>query len=240
MRTELERLRERGARAFDEPAYRFIEALLKRAEALGGEAGAHLSARASDRMTDLRESFETARERTEQDLAQLRELGDEPNSTMKAELEAGRLEAAHRRVRRRIERLRAHRRRTRGEIIERIAEKARTRGLTPPPPAPDLPLLTAGAPRPAPEEVFRLSELLYKQAFETSSARHAVANALDGLPKVAGRYHATTIAARTLAEMEGLSFPYLAAQLRRLSLYGALRAFAAPRESTPRKKARKN
>jgi len=240
LRLELEKIGESGARAFDEPAYRFIDALLIRAEKLGGEVGSRLRARASERLAQLEDDFISARDSVSHDLLELEANGVELEPALRRAYESGHLRRAQRKARRRLARIEAHRRRTSRDIVDRIAEKARARGLTPPPPMPEVPLLALPAPRPVPEEIFRLSELLYRQAYESSSARHAVANALDGLPKVAGRYHSTTIAARTLAEMESLSFPYLAAQLRRLTLYGALRAFATPLEAPPKKKHGKN
>ncbi|AKT35973.1 DUF2894 domain-containing protein [Chondromyces crocatus] len=95
-----------GARGMDPPGFRFAEALLERAQALGGGAAARLLSRASARLDQLEAALVRKRGDAAAALKALDDAGVEAPAEVQAALERGDLaevtRAAHRRLRPRV------------------------------------------------------------------------------------------------------------------------------------------
>lgn len=247
LRAALDDLVVRGAEVWDAPAVALVRTLLTKAETLDGVGRAHLLKRASTRFEALAEEFERARARADQTYAQLVQKGLDPNKRLDSARQYGRFDELARAAKRHDETRVASRQAIVRPWLERLSHEAHKRGLSQPPP----PLEASGEPLVASEHetatglsasiyphetVTGLAAAIYQDAAADATARLVVAQATAELPAHAGRYHAPSVAARTLEALDALAPAYLRVQVARLEAIGALQRGVMP--PPPQKPAR--
>jgi len=241
MKRRLETLRQGGAEVFDGPGFRFIEALLERAEGLEGVAGEHLRRRAAERLSGFEAAFASARAEARATLATLDAADADPDADFARAYASGdygfvRREAPRALRRARTDDVDAARRR-----VVRLARQARSRGLTLQPalrarvhaatvgeqPIEALPeLRTVGD---------QLARALFREAADHARSALVVARASDRVAETVGPYNPDALAARTLALVEALSPGYLRATLAGLEDLAALRRLPEPKRRRRRR-----
>ncbi|MEM9861430.1 MAG: hypothetical protein AAF938_07430 [Myxococcota bacterium] len=201
----LEAARADGLEHFDKLRFRFVTHLAARALDSGS---ARIAERAHARLDALRADFEERRARLAAQLALARELAPDPRwgSTARAIVEAferGALRDAERLL------IKLRPRRSRADA-PRLEAQVKRRSTLPPPPEGD---------------ALALATRLYGERSGDAFARRAVAELRDELPapEDAGPYHASTVAADALAELDAHARPLLRAWLQRLRNLDALR-----------------
>lgn len=225
LRARLAALREAGADAFDAPGLGLAEALLGRAEALGGAAGERLLGRAEERVTRLEEAFGRA-------CAEARaEIAAQPEVDLREAreaLERGDPRAARRALRRAT--ATASRAKERisvpwavrlGGAVAARGEEELSRELSA--------LCEGGAvERGSHAQAVALGEAasaaLLRGSLESTRATIAIARSADNLPEAAGPYNGQVLAARALAAMAELSPAYARAVIAAVDDLAALDA----------------
>lgn len=199
---QLEALRAAGADRYDGPGFRFIEALLERAETHGGTVAERLELRAAARLAAFSTSMQAARAEAAATLATLRAAEADPDGTLAAAHAAG----DHKRVLREASAaLRRARSADPAARFDRLAERARAEGIELPEEAVD--------PARAGDHI---AHALFRRAADHARGTLTVARARDRLPADVGPYNPEALAARTLAVIEALSPAYLRATLAQL------------------------
>lgn len=212
----LRSLREAGADRYDGPGFRFIEALLERAESHGGTVAERLEARAAARLAAFQTSMQAARAEAEATLATLQAAEADPDGALAAAHAAG----DHKRVLREASvALRRVRSADPAARFDRLARRARAEGI-------ELPEEAADPARAGD----RLAHALFRQAAEHARGTLTVARAADRLPENVGVYNPDALAARTLAAIEALSPAWLRATLAELDDLAALAQLANGRK----------
>lgn len=226
LRAALDDLVVRGAEVWDAPAVALVRTLLSKAETLDGVGRAHLLKRAATRFQGLTEAFTQARERADQTYALLARQGLDPAKRLDSALHYGRFDELARAAKRHDETRVAARQAIVQPWLERLSHEAHSRGLSqPPPPLED----NTGEPLlPEHETVTGLAAAIYQDAAADATARLVVAQATAELPAHAGRYHAPSVAARTLEALEALAPAYLRVQVARLEAIGTLQRWVIP------------
>lgn len=226
LRAALDDLVVRGAEVWDAPAVALVRTLLSKADGLEGLGREHLLKRAAARFEALTESFTKARERADQTYAQLARQGLDPAKRLDSALHYGRFDEVARAAKRHDETRVAARQAIVQPWLERLSHEAQARGLSQPPP----PLAEGGAEVVLPERetVTGLAAAIYQDAAADATARLVVAQATAELPAHAGRYHAPSVAARTLEALDALAPAYLRVQVARLEAIGTLQRWVTP------------
>lgn len=226
LRAALDDLVVRGAEVWDAPAVALVRTLLLKAETLDGMGRAHLLKRAATRFQALTESFTQARERADQTYALLARQGLDPSKRLDSARQYGRFDELARAAKRHDETRVAARQAIVQPWLERLSHEAHSRGLSqPPPPLED----NAGElVLPEHETVTGLAAAIYQDAAADATARLVVAQATAELPAHAGRYHAPSVAARTLEALDALAPAYLRVQVARLEAIGTLQRWVIP------------
>jgi hypothetical protein len=238
--TRVDALRRDFAAVFDGPGLGLIEALLARAEALGGDAGARLSARASLRIESLEAALASA---TLEVTRELEALGEAAPAAAREALARGDRRAARRALRR----ARAEASRAREQVAvtwaARLAGEATSRGeggL-----GRDLSALCGDGviDREAHARAVALgsalSSALFRRSAESARAAIAIARSADKLPESAGRYNSQALAIRALTEMAELSPEYARVVVAAIDDLAAVEALLGPNPAAVRKGARK-
>jgi hypothetical protein len=201
-------LRTAGARAFDPPAYAFVESLLARARALGGVAGARLATRAAARAEALAREVEEAKARARGAVAP---LGEE-SARFAETIEAGHVVRALRFAKARAV-APLLRRPEDAEWIARLLAEARARGLS----------IAAHSRTPG-----ALGAALYESSRSELAAILAALDAEAMIPVGTGPYNPLAIAARALAALSARAPAYLAALIAQLDEISPLLSLPAP------------
>ena len=224
LRAALDDLVVRGAEVWDAPGVALVRTLLTKAETLSGVGRAHLLKRAATRFEALTEAFESARERADRTYALLARQGLDPAKRLDSARNYGRFDEVARAAKRHDATRVAAREAIVQPWLERLSHEAHSRGLSQPPP----PLVDHGSDQPASPEretatglspslyphetVTGLAAAIYQDAAADATARLVVAQATAELPAHAGRYHAASVAARTLEALDTLAPAYLRAR----------------------------
>lgn len=219
LQSRLQALREAGAGGWDSPALHVVERLLQKAQASDPPLAAYLHARAGTHLQALETAFTTARQKNEQDLAQLTETQPAAQSAdLRHALDTGAFADLQRRLRR-------ARRAPAGLPAERHAEQhtrlcraAEQRGL----------LAAAGT-----HSTAALAAALYRDSAAGANTRRTLTRAAATVPVDAGHYNAQRVAVRTLQLLS--AYPaYLRAQLARLETIALLPPPPEPKPLPPR------
>ncbi len=242
MTRRLEALRAQGAEAFDGPGFRFIEALLERAEGLDGVAGEHLRRRAAERLSAFEAAFASARAEARATLATLDAAEADPEGDFTRAFASGDYGFVRREAPRALRRARTDDVDAARSRVLRLARQARGRGLTLPPPLrARVQAATAdGARDPDALAELRtvgdqLARALFREAADHARSALVVARAGDRVAETVGPYNPEALAARTLALVEALSPGYLRATLAGLEDLAALRRLPEPRRGRRRR-----
>lgn len=235
LRGRLQALRVASGEVFDGPGLGLVEALLTRGEALGGQAGARLHARAAERAGRIEAALARALGEASRELEA---MGPEAPSAAKGALERGDPRAARRAIRQaRFEAARS------GETVAvpwaaRLGGEASLRGeegLSR-----ELARVCASGVvgRSAHREAVALggaaSSALFRASAESARATVAIARTSDNLPEDAGPYNSQVLAARALARLAELSPAYAAALVAVLDDLAGLEAQLGPEPSRTR------
>jgi Protein of unknown function (DUF2894) len=198
LRAALLALEARGARAFDGPACECVEALLARAEELGGGLAQRLSQRAEAHLSSLRARFEAE------------------NARVAARLDAFEAERGeHAELRKAL---------VSGDLV-RVARRMRRLRAAPPVAARTLALKDprgTGFARAGVHALRRKRTTTYEDSVAQMVATLAMARATDVVPEDAGPYNPLRIASDVLERMRTISPFYLAVQLNRLEELASL------------------
>jgi hypothetical protein len=229
LRDRVDALRARGAEVFDGPGLAFIESLLVRADAIGGDGGARLEARATERVSAL----DDALTRESADVAdELDAMGELAPAEVRAALERGDPKGARRALKRaRFEAARAR------EPVEvpwaaRLGGDATARGEHAL--AHELTALCAtgvidrGAHAQAVALGGAVSSALFRSSAESVRATVAIARSADSVPESAGPYNGQVLAARALTAMAELSPAYARVVVAAIDDLAALDARLTP------------
>ncbi len=215
VRERLDALIARGARTFDGPGVGMIASLLDRAEALTPDARAILERRAYARLEALELRFEASETEASRALERLAAIG-----AGAPELDRARDTGDHVRIARAARRHPEQTPRLRARAIhgwaERLDVEARSRGLRASPGRD--PIATASR--------------LYRRSVAGARAARELERTIAALPEDPGRYHATTVAARTLRLVESLAPELLPALVERLEDLAMVEAATRDAEAT--------
>lgn len=232
MKARLETLREDGAEVFDGPGFRFIEALLTRADELDGEAAVHLRRRAAERLSGFEARFASARAEARATLATLQAAGADDDGAFAKAFVAGDYGHVRREAGPALRRARTDDADAARARVVRLARQARARGLTLSPAmrsrihdataADDVPISEMR------EAGDQLARALFREAAEHARSALVVARAADRLPDEVGHYNPEALSARMLALVESVSPGYLRAVLSGLDDLAALRDLPEP------------
>jgi hypothetical protein len=228
----VEALRRDFAAVFDGPGLGLIESLLARAERLGGDAGARLSARASLRVEALEAALARA---TLEVTRELDALGDAAPAAAREALARGDRQAARRAIRR----ARAGLARAREQVgvawAARLAGEATSRGedglgreLTA---LCGEGVIDRDAHAHAVALGSTLSSSLFRRSAESARATVAIARSADNLPESAGRYNSQVLALRALSEMAELSPGYVRVVVAAIDDLAAVETLLGPSPS---------
>jgi hypothetical protein len=242
LRARVESLRAARADVFDGPGFGLLEALLERAEALGGEAGTRLLVRASDRAGLIEAAFKRALDGAS---CEIEAMGEGAPPAAREALEGGDPRAARRALRRaRVDAARSHERiavswaarlgseaSARGEesLVQELSELC-SNGV-----------VERGAHGRAVALGGVASAALFQASAEGLRATIAIARATDNLPESAGPYNSQVLAARALAAMAELSPAYARAVVAAIDDLASLEVHLGlePPKARPRPAGRK-
>ncbi len=205
----LHALRQDFAAVFDGPGFGLIASLLSRAELLGGEAGARLSARASLRIEALEAALAQA---TLEVTRELDALGEAAPVAAREALARGDRQGARRALRRARTEVARAREQVGVSWAARLAGDATSRGEAGL--GRELSALCGDGviDRDAHAHAVALgstiSSALFRRSAESVRATIAIARSAYNLPESSGRYNSQALAIRALAEMAELSPEY--------------------------------
>ena len=238
----VESLRAAFADVFDGPGFKLVDALIARADALGGEAGDRLRARAVERVGVIEAALACAVDDASRELAG---LDEEASAAANAALRRGDARAARRAIRR-----------ARFDVVRscekvavpwaaRLGGEAAARGMGSL--SRDLVDLCASGfvERSAHGRAVALagavSLALFRASAQSMRATIALARTADGIPEGAGPYNGQVLAARALLAMAELSPAYLQAVVAAVDDLAALEARLGtePSKTKPRPARRK-
>lgn len=229
LRARVAALQASGVEVFDGPGLGLVEALLERAEGLGGGAGERLAARAAERLGLVEAAFARARDEV---LGELHAMGEAAPREAREALERGDARGARRALRRaRLEAVRS-RQRIAVPWAVRLEDEARARGEEELSRAIAALCASGAVERAAHGQAVALgaaaSSALLRATAESARATLAIARASDNLPETAGPYNGQVLAARTLAAMAELSPAYARAVVAAIDDLAALDARLGP------------
>lgn len=240
MKSRLDQLRAAGAEVFDGPGFRFIEALLGRAEGLEGLAGEHLRRRAAERLSAFEAAFASAQAEARATLGTLTAAGADPDGGFAEAFARGDYKHIKQEAARALRAARTDDVDIARERVVRLWRQAQARGATVPPSLRERVAAVERGPQPMPELRAlgdRLAQALFREAADHARSALVVARAADRLPEQAGPYNPEALSAQALALVEGLSPGYLRAYLTGLEDLDALRRL--PEGTPPGKKRRR-
>ncbi len=231
MNERLEHVRHLGGPVFDGPAFRFIESLLQKSEAMDGPAGERLRRRAEARLDTFEQAFHAAQTESAGILAQLQGEGADPGDRFAEAFRTGDFGLLLRDGPRALRQLRSGTAEAARERIRRLLTEVTRRGVRLSDElaaAAEASLDEASRGDPRGEGTSRavgdrLAQTLYREAASHVRAAVVVARAHDKLTDAFGPYNPQALAARALAQIEATSPAYLRSYLAALEDLAALR-----------------
>lgn len=234
-------IRNAGGPGFDGPGFRFIEALLRRACALDGDARERLLDRAAARAAAFEHRLRAARADASALRAVLAESIGEAEPRMEALFDDGDFRQYLREGRRTLERAIADD----GAVVHRRLERLRTRATQTGVVLPETLIRDLGAYDDVDKRVDstavrtlcdRVARAMFDDAASAARATVAIARASDDVPPESGHYNSRALAAEALSLLDALSPVLLRVYVDGLEDLASVRRLPAPVQRSRRKR----